>query len=328
MVDFVSVYSNVGTRFGLVDLEHPGGHHGQDFRLPNGGGSVIPAYEECVVVESGTEVTRGFTAILGWYVVAKSTQDGKYMGWAHLRRGTRPAVGAVLKPGDQVGLAANGPRPATNLSPAVAGINYPGTAWTAPHIHTTLSTTIPGIFAGPTLDPLPRIQAALVSTAGAEKFTPIGTPAPIKKDEDDMPLTADDVTLILGTRIKVRGGKATCTVQEALSAAFDVYDGTYKAAEIAGGRPLAALLVEAQQAVTRKVARQFPGESKPREVEQIQDNADTNTLVRQLVARPADGVDVDELADAIAAKLPAGQPVDVAGIVRAELARVFVAAQP
>lgn len=180
MVDPVAVYSNVGTRFGLVDTEHPGGHHGQDFRLPNGGGSVIPAYEECVVVESGVEVTRGFTAILGWYVVAKSTRDGRYMGWAHLRRGTRPAVGAVLKPGDQVGLAANGPRPSTNLSPAVAGIDYPGTAWTAPHIHTTVSTTIPGIFAGPTSDPLPRIQAALVSLAGSGPLTRID------QEEDDM----------------------------------------------------------------------------------------------------------------------------------------------
>jgi hypothetical protein len=147
-------------------------HRGCDFAVK--GGDVVPAYEECIVVESGSEVSKGFTAILGWYVVAKSVKDGRYLGWAHLRRGTRPAVGTRLQPGDQVGLAASGPIVYAYQSAAVAGINYPGTAWSGPHIHTTVSDTIVGIFSGTTFDPLPRIRAALASLSGAStNITPI-----------------------------------------------------------------------------------------------------------------------------------------------------------
>jgi hypothetical protein len=155
-------------------------HRGCDFAVK--GGDVVPAYEECIVVESGSEVSKGFTAILGWYVVAKSVKDGRYLGWAHLRRGTRPAVGTRLQPGDQVGLAASGPIVYAYQSAAVAGINYPGTAWSGPHIHTTVSDTIVGIFSGTTFDPLPRIRAALASLSGAStNITPITIPG----NEDD-----------------------------------------------------------------------------------------------------------------------------------------------
>jgi hypothetical protein len=160
-------------------------HRGVDFAVQ--AGDVVPAYEECIVVESGTEVTKGFTAILGWYVVAKSVRDGRYLGWAHLRRGTRPEIGTRLKPGDQVGLAASGPIAYQNLSPAMAGINYPGTAWSGPHIHTTVSDTIIGIYFGNTWDPLPRIRAALTSLASTN-ITPITvTPKPIETENDLLP---------------------------------------------------------------------------------------------------------------------------------------------
>jgi hypothetical protein len=285
MVNPVEVYSNLSTRFGLVDGEHPTGHKGQDFRLPNGGGSVIPAYEECVVVESGTEVTKGFTAILGWYVVARSLRDGKYLGWAHLRRGTRPAVGTVLKPGDQVGLAASGPRPPKNLGPTEAGINYPGTAWAGAHIHTTLSTTIPGIFAGPTYDPLPRIQAALTSLAGSgETYTAIENET---EKEEDMPLTQTDVDLILNTRIKVRGGKATVSVQEALSAAWDLYDGVYYGAQVTGGvaigKVIGDTLKAAQSASDAASATAYavtPG------AEGVKTEGELHQLIRTVAERP------------------------------------------
>jgi hypothetical protein len=57
----------------------------------------------------------------------------------------------------------------------------------------------------------------------------------------------------------------------------------------------------------------------------IQELADAKTNVLAILANG--GVDVDKLAAAIAAKLPTqAEQVDVAGIVRAELARVFVAA--
>lgn len=63
----------------------------------------------------------------------------------------------------------------------------------------------------------------------------------------------------------------------------------------------------------------------------IQDIANIATGVAAanvaLASLKAGGIDVDKLADAIVAKLPAqADQVDVAGIVRAELARVFVAA--
>lgn len=188
----------MGLRFGVKDALHPGGHHGQDVRLPGGGGSAVVAYEECTVVECGTEVTRGFTSILGWYLVARAKSDGRLIGWAHLRRGTRASLGKVLKPGDLVGLAASGPLPAKALGPDVAGIDYPGTAWSAPHIHTTDSDTIAGIFAGNTVDPLPRIQRALarLAPAGTGTLTPVivkpkptpapVTPPPLPKEEVDM----------------------------------------------------------------------------------------------------------------------------------------------
>jgi hypothetical protein len=186
----------IGLRFGVKDALHPAGHHGQDVRLPGGGGSAVVAYEECVVVESGTEVTRGFTSILGWYLVARAKSDGRFLGWAHLRRGTRASVGDVLKPGDLVGLAASGPLPSKALGPDVAGINYPGTAWSAPHIHTTDGKTAADIFAGNTVDPLPRIQRALarLAPAGTGTLTPVVTkpapvtppPPPLPKEEVDM----------------------------------------------------------------------------------------------------------------------------------------------
>jgi hypothetical protein len=180
----------IRTRFDVVDAEHPGGHHGQDFSLPAGGGSEVVAYTECTVVECGIEVTKGFTAVLGWYVVAR-TPLGRYLGWAHLRRGTRAKLGKVLKPGDLVGLAASGPRPSKYQSPEVAADDYPGTAWAGAHIHTTNGSTITSIFSGVGLiDPLPGIRAALTSLASG------GTYTPITQEEEDMALTQEDVNLI------------------------------------------------------------------------------------------------------------------------------------
>lgn len=179
----------IRTRFNVVDTEHPGGHHGQDFSLPAGGGSEVVAYTTCTVVESGIEVTRGFTAVLGWYVVAR-TPLGRYLGWAHLRRGTRAPVGRVLRPGDTVGLAASGPRPANYQSPEVAAYDYPGTAWAGAHIHTTNGSTITSIFSGVGLiDPLPDIRAALASLASdSGTLIPITT-APTPQEDD---LLADE----------------------------------------------------------------------------------------------------------------------------------------
>lgn len=195
-----------GLTFAVVDKLHPVGHHGQDFHLPAGGGSEVVAYEEVTIVESGVEVTRGFTSMIGWYVVGRA-KDGRYLGWAHLRRGTRASVGEVVKPGGRIGLAASGPVPKVALGPTEAGLDYPGTAWAGPHIHTTNSDTIPGIFAGNTIDPLPRIRAtvASLSVAGGNVTPiPVTPPTPIEEpfltdaQYNAIVQRLDDVVAVLG----------------------------------------------------------------------------------------------------------------------------------
>lgn len=180
-MSWTSAYATTRDLYGvtrIVNGKRTNPHRGCDFAIK--AGDVVPAYEECIVVESGTEVTKGYTAVLGWYVVAQSVRDGRFLGWAHLRRGTRPKIGTRLRPGDQVGIAASGPVPRDAkgnpiaLSPTQADINYPGTAWSGPHIHTTVSDTKIGIYSGNTFDPLPRIRQALAALASTN-ITPINT---------------------------------------------------------------------------------------------------------------------------------------------------------
>jgi hypothetical protein len=173
-------YARPGTAFGVVDAAHPNGHRGQDFKLPGGGGSPQYAYEPCTVVLSGVEVTKGFTSILGYYVVAKAASDGKYLFWCHLKKSSRPPEGRVLKPGDLVGLAAAGP-----ISLPLTHEDYPGTAWIGPHIHTGEGDTSSSVFYGVVHDPLPRIKAAIakVTAASTTPVTPIPLPLP---QEDTM----------------------------------------------------------------------------------------------------------------------------------------------
>jgi hypothetical protein len=116
-------------------------HRGSDYKAK--AGQKIVAYEECTVVSSDSK-----TNILGHYLVAKRKRDNKYIGWAHVRVGTRPALGTVLMPGDSVGL--------------VAGADdFHGSAWSGPHIHTTEGLTIDHIRYGIVTDPAPDIAEAV-----------------------------------------------------------------------------------------------------------------------------------------------------------------------
>lgn len=121
-------------------------HRGADYRRADG--QKVVAYEKCTVINSDLK-----SSFLGYSVVAKRARDGKYIGWAHLKVGTRPGAGTVLNPGDQVGL--------------VAGWNdYHGSSWSGAHIHTTEGSTTEHIYSGTNSDPHPDIVAAKGGTAG------------------------------------------------------------------------------------------------------------------------------------------------------------------
>lgn len=121
-------------------------HRGADYK--RSAGQPVVAYEECTVVDSDL-----YSSYIGYSVVARRKRDGKYIGWAHLRKGTRPNNGTVLKAGDQVGL--------------VAGWgDSPGSSWSGPHIHTTEGDTAQHIYYGQNTDPVPDITAAKSGTAG------------------------------------------------------------------------------------------------------------------------------------------------------------------
>jgi hypothetical protein len=158
-------YSDIGTLWAVRDAAHPNGHRGQDFPLK--AGSVVPAYEECIVTNSD----EPHSLYIGWCLEARAVSDGHILGWAHLVVGTRPETGAHLYPGDQVGL--------------VAGKNDdPGISWEGDHIHTTDGPLPDSIYQGQTFDPLPRIKKALAGWAGSDT-TPIPpVEEPVKKDND------------------------------------------------------------------------------------------------------------------------------------------------
>lgn len=121
-------------------------HRGADYR--RAAGQPVVAYEKCIVVNSDF-----YSEVLGYCLVAKRVRDGRMIGWAHLRKGTRPANGTVLEPGDRVGLVAGW------------GEN-PGSAWFGPHIHTTEDDGADWthIYQGQNSDPVPDITAAVKGT--------------------------------------------------------------------------------------------------------------------------------------------------------------------
>lgn len=124
----------------------PSAHRGADYR--RSAGQPILAYEECTVVDSDLK-----SQYLGYSLVARRKRDGKYIGWAHIRQGTRPANGTVLLSGGSVGL--------------VAGFDdFHGSSWDGPHIHTTEGDTADHIYQGKTYNPAGAIANAIGSTAG------------------------------------------------------------------------------------------------------------------------------------------------------------------
>jgi murein DD-endopeptidase MepM/ murein hydrolase activator NlpD len=118
------------------------GHHGVDFAVAAHG--AVPSYF------TGTCVKNGHSDALGNYSVFK-VKAGDYRGYAHLLVGTRQDVGAKVKPGDRIGLAAG------------HGDDH-GSSWTGPHCHTTKSSEVDGIWDGNTVNPTASIAAARRAT--------------------------------------------------------------------------------------------------------------------------------------------------------------------
>lgn len=133
-------YATLVEVFGST-TNRPNPHRGADYKAK--AGQTIVAYEECTIVSSDSK-----SNILGHYVVAKRKRDNKHIGWAHVRVGTRPNVGTVIKPGGSVGIVA-GPK------------DFHGSAWTGPHIHTTEGWTLDHIRYGTVSDPAPDIATAV-----------------------------------------------------------------------------------------------------------------------------------------------------------------------
>jgi len=133
-------YAVMVEKFGSM-INRPSAHRGADYR--RAAGKTIVAYETCTVVNSDF-----YSKILGYSLVAKRHRDGKYIGWAHLVKGTRPGNGTVLNPGNSCGIVAG------------YGDDH-GSAWSGPHIHTTEGSTENHIYSGQNTDPAPDIAAAV-----------------------------------------------------------------------------------------------------------------------------------------------------------------------
>lgn len=144
--DVVECYASMVDAFGST-VGRPSPHRGADYR--RSAGQKIVAYETCTVVDSDL-----YSKYLGYSLVARRARDGKYIGWAHILKGTRPLNGVVLQPGDSVGI--------------VAGFSDDhGSSWSGPHIHTTEGATADHIYVGQNSDPAPDIAAARSGTASS-----------------------------------------------------------------------------------------------------------------------------------------------------------------
>lgn len=163
----VECYQTLTDAFGST-IGRPSPHRGADYR--RSAGQVVVAYEECIVTNSDF-----YSSVLGYCLTATRVRDGRAIGWAHLRVGTRPANGTRLMPGDQVGIVAGW------------GEN-PGSAWSGPHIHTTEddANDWAHIYTGQNSDPAPDIQAARAGVSGGQ-----GTATPGLIDYHWYGLTAD-----------------------------------------------------------------------------------------------------------------------------------------
>jgi len=156
-MSLASCYAELTTPWGekASYYTRPQGHSGADYDADVG--DPVLAYEDITITR--VEWSR----FIGWCVEGRA-RDGKYIGWAHLR-------GVTVEVGDNA-------RKGTDLAEVAGYGDSPGTTWFGPHIHTTLGDHSGAIFEGMTIDPAPRIRAALAAAPAG------GRPSTLVKEAD------------------------------------------------------------------------------------------------------------------------------------------------
>lgn len=118
----------LGTKFGVVDADHPNGHRGDDL---NGVKEGTPLK----AVNDGKIVLSVFSKILGNIVVLRV--GIRFFGYCHMKSATMHKVGTKVKSGDVIGYLGN-----------------TGSASTGPHLHFTLGLTKMAVMMGKVLSPM------------------------------------------------------------------------------------------------------------------------------------------------------------------------------
>lgn len=131
-------------------------HRGHD--IMTGSRNEVPA------LYAGRVVTRGYTRVLGFYIVLKT--DHGYDYYCHLLEKDRPSLGLEILRGTKVGTTATWGDPT-------------GSAWTGPHLHYGSGPKVTSVTSGATHDATKLVQAALTATAGGGT-TPLGEEADVK----------------------------------------------------------------------------------------------------------------------------------------------------
>lgn len=261
-------YKTVTTVFGAGGTMYTGGHRGADYRSYDG--EAIIAWDDMVIesIDYGT----GLGPSLG----VRCLNAGGYAGWAHVK-GIQGGVGTRIPYGGTLAFTAGWG-------------DAHGTLWTGPHIHTTRgfeSAYNCSVGIRPLVDPVPAINAAKAGTAGGGS-TPL---------EDDMNADQDArlkniEAILVGTGPSIDdptwmagGGSIMGRIQNLSAHLFGGGPSTSDPKYMGAPGTVYALLKS-------PVHRVIPDPNDPTknvsvQISQIQDNADTNTMVRTLLNRPA-----------------------------------------
>lgn len=132
--------ANLGTKFGVVDADHPNGHRGTDWNKLKLG-TKLPAVANGVVSYVGKSEILGNVVVLK---VKRKVLPTVYFGYCHMQKPCALPVGTKLAVGDTIGLLGN-----------------TGTASSGPHLHLTASFVAMGVFAGKVFDAWKFLKARI-----------------------------------------------------------------------------------------------------------------------------------------------------------------------
>lgn len=293
-------YKTMTTAFGAGGSFYDGtGHRGADYRSYDG--EPIIAYDR-MRIES-----IDYGSGLGQSVGLRRLGLGGFAGYAHVK-GIVGGVGTIIEYGDTIAYTAGW------------GDTH-GSLWTGPHIHTTqgfVSAFNCSVGIRPLSDPVPAISAAKAGTAGGGS-TPL---------EDDMNADQDArlrniEAILVGTGPSLQdptfvGGHGSI-YNRLLNIAGHLFAGGTSAADpnYMGAPGTVYQLLKAP------VHRTVPDPKDPTKnvvikVPQIQDNADTNTMVRELLSRPAVSITDEQVATLAETLKEAG----LGGVTREEIEQI------